>query len=116
MEKERFEELVEETIKNLPRKFKKYLNNIAIIVEDKPSDLDTYNFVLGIYHGVPLKHRGAFYGNVPPDIIVIYKEPIERVCRTEKEIKRKVREVVLHEIGHYFGLSEKELREIEEEN
>ncbi|MCP2520196.1 metallopeptidase family protein [Candidatus Aminicenantes bacterium AC-335-A11] len=115
MEKHKFEELVEETIKNLPRKFKKYLNNIAIIVEDRPPDTSPHNLVLGIYHGVPLKHRGAFYGNVPPDVIVIYKESIERICRTEDQIKEKIREVILHEIGHYFGFSEMELRKMEED-
>ncbi|MCP2605245.1 metallopeptidase family protein [Candidatus Aminicenantes bacterium AH-873-B07] len=115
MRKDKFEELIEETIKNLPQKFKKYLNNIVIIVEDKPLNPNIYSSVLGLYHGVPLKHRGAFYGNVPPDVIVIYKESIERICHTEEEIKKKVREVVLHEIGHYFGLSEKELKEKEKD-
>ena len=70
-------------------------------------------YILGHYHGVPFKHRGPFYGNIPPDVIVIYQKPIESICSTEEEIKKKVREVVFHEIGHYFGLSEKELREIE---
>jgi predicted Zn-dependent protease with MMP-like domain len=120
MEKERFEELVREALDKLPRKFKKYLDNLAVIVEERPSreiyDLTQtppFSSILGHYHGVPLKHRGPFYGNVPPDVIVIYQKTIESICSTEKEIKKKVREVVLHEIGHYFGLSDEELREIE---
>ncbi len=96
------------------------MDNIAIIVENHPAretrdqiSATPFSSILGIYHGVPLKHRGVYYGNIPPDVIVIYQEPIERICRTAEEIKIKVKEVVLHEIGHYFGLSEEELREIE---
>jgi len=69
--------------------------------------------LLGLYHGVPLKHRGPYYGNIPPDVISIYQKPIESICSSEEEIKKKVREVVRHEIGHYFGKSDKELKEIE---
>jgi predicted Zn-dependent protease with MMP-like domain len=120
MEKERFEELVREALDKLPQKFKKYLDNLAVIVEERPSreiydqtQTPPFSSILGHYHGVPFKHRGPFYGNVPPDVIVIYQKTIESICATEEEIKKKVREVVLHEIGHYFGLSDKELREIE---
>ncbi len=121
MKREQFEELVEKALAELPQKFKKYLNNLAVIVEEKPSretyertGASPFSSILGHYHGVPFKHRGPFYGNVPPDVIVIYQKPIEEICSTEEQIKRRVKEVVLHEIGHYFGLSEKELREIEE--
>ncbi len=120
MEKEKFEELVREALDKLPQKFKKYLDNLAVIVEERPSreiydrtQTPPFSSILGHYHGVPFKHRGPFYGNVPPDVIVIYQKTIENICFTEEEIKKKVREVVLHEIGHYFGLSDKELREIE---
>lgn len=121
MKKEEFEKLVEQALAELPLKFKKYLDNLAVIVESQPSR-ETYertgspplSSILGHYHGVPLKHRGPYYGNIPPDVIVIYQNPIEAICSTEEEIKKKVREVVHHEIGHYFGLSEKEMREIEE--
>lgn len=120
MERDRFEKLTEEALSQIPKKFKKYLKNLAVIVEDKPSreiyertGSSPFSCILGHYHGVPFKHRGPFYGNVPPDVIIIYQNTIENVCSTEKEIKKKVREVVLHEIGHYFGLSEKELKDIE---
>jgi predicted Zn-dependent protease with MMP-like domain len=69
--------------------------------------------LLGLYHGVPLKDRGSYYGNVPPDVIIIYQEPIESISSSEDEVRERIREVVRHEIGHHFGLSEKELREIE---
>jgi predicted Zn-dependent protease with MMP-like domain len=119
MDKKRFEALVEEAIKSLPEEYIKLLKNITVIVEDFPSQeiLDvvgaTRITLLGLYHGVPFKHRGPYYGNLPPDVISIYQKPIEYICSTEKEIQAKVREVVLHEIGHYFGLSENRLRENE---
>ena len=120
MEKEKFERLAEEALAKIPKKFKKYINNLAVMVEEKPSreifertGSLPLSSILGHYHGVPFKHRGPFYGNIPPDVIVIYQKPIENICSTDEEIKKKVREVVFHEIGHYFGLSEKELKEIE---
>lgn len=123
MDKEKFEELVEEALSAVPAQFKKYIENVAFLVEERPSadsrhlgGKTPFSTILGLYHGVPFKHRGPFYGNLPPDVIVIYKDPIEKVCLTPEEIQDKVREVVLHEIGHYFGLSEKELDEIENFN
>jgi len=119
MEREKFEILVEEALAGLPRRFKKLLHNLAVIVEDTPprqiaSRRVSAGSLLGLYHGVPLKHRGSYYGNVPPDVIVIYQKPIERICSSDEEIRERVKEVVLHEVGHYFGLSEEELREIED--
>lgn len=121
MERERFEKCVEEALSKIPKKFKKHIQNIAVIIEDKPPEEisggrggSTPRTTLGFYHGVPFKHRGPFYGNMPPDIIVIYKEPIERLSHSEEDLKEKIREVILHEVGHYFGLSERELRDIEE--
>ncbi len=120
MEREKFEKLAEEALAQIPKKFKKLISNLAVLVEEKASreifektGATPLSSILGHYHGVPFKHRGPFYGNIPPDVIVIYQKPIESICSTEEEIKKKVREVVFHEIGHYFGLSEKELREIE---
>jgi len=120
MEREKFEKLAEEALAQIPKKFRKLISNLALIVEEKPSreifektGSTPLSSILGHYHGVPLKHRGPFYGNIPPDVIVIYQKPIENICFTEEEIKKKVREVVFHEIGHYFGLSDKELKEIE---
>jgi len=120
MEREKFEKLAEEALAQIPKKFKKLISNLVVLVEEKASreifektGSTPLSSILGHYHGVPFKHRGPFYGNIPPDVIVIYQKPVESICSTEEEIKKKVREVVFHEIGHYFGLSEKELREIE---
>lgn len=112
MERERFEALVEKALKKLPARFRNLLHNIAVIVEDRPPRGEN---LLGWYQGVPLDQRGSYYGNVPPDVIIIFRRPIEALCATEEEIEEKVRYVVLHEIGHYFGLDEDRLRDIEDE-
>lgn len=120
MEKNKFEAYVEEALQALPKKFKKLMDNIAVIVEDMPprevyerTGASPYNLILGTYHGIPYQHRGPFYGNIQPDVIVIYQKSIEHICKTEDEVRDKVTEVVIHEIGHYFGFSDKELRALE---
>ena len=120
MKKEQFEHLVEEAIEQIPEEFTNLIENLTFLVKDRPPR-ETYtqtgishsNLILGTYHGVPYKHRGPFYGNTPPDVITIYQEPIEKICRSEEDIKEKIKEVVLHEVGHYLGLNEKELKDIE---
>lgn len=121
MKREKFELLVEEALADIPEKFKHLLDNITIQVEDFPSPevlrslgKPPGSVILGIYHGVPFPHRGPYYGNFPPDIIVIYQQPIERICCSDEEIKEKVGQVVRHEIAHYFGFDEKKLRELED--
>jgi predicted Zn-dependent protease with MMP-like domain len=117
MEKKEFESLVAEALASLPRKFRERIENLVVMVEERPprrSSRAPASLLLGLYHGVPLKDRGSYYGNLPPDVIVIYQEPIERLSASAPEIKERIREVVLHEVGHYFGLSEKDLRDIEE--
>uniref|UniRef100_A0A7C1SS63 Metallopeptidase family protein n=1 Tax=candidate division WOR-3 bacterium TaxID=2052148 RepID=A0A7C1SS63_UNCW3 len=71
--------------------------------------------ILGVYQGIPYNRRGPFYGNVLPDTIVIFQQPIEARCRNEQEIRELVRRVTIHEIGHYFGLSDEELYRLERE-
>jgi len=120
MDRWRFARLVDEAVAELPRKYKKQLHNIAVLVEDRPPErrgraAGRPGTLLGLYHGVPLRHRGFWYGNIPPDVIVIYREPIEQLATDEDDLRRIVKETVRHEIGHYFGLSEEELRTIEDE-
>lgn len=110
MDRDKFEELVARALDDIPRAFKDLLRNVAVIVEARPP---RGRRILGLYQGVPFPYRGPDYGNVAPDVIVIYQEPIERICATEDEIVDEVRLTVLHEVGHYFGLGEKELRNIE---
>lgn len=117
---EEFEKLVTEAISKLPEKFKKKMENIAIVIEDLPSrgllmemKIKSPYGLLGLYRGVPYTKRGIWYRNVMPDKIIIFKEPIEIRCRNKEEIRESVRKVVIHEIGHYFGLNEADLRKIE---
>lgn len=119
MEREKFERLVREALDTLPRFFKDRLENIDIVVEDYPDadiradmGLRSRLEILGLYQGVPLKRRGPYYGNVMPDRIIIYQKPIERLCRNDEEVAESIRRVVLHEIGHYFGLDDERLRKL----
>lgn len=110
--KNRFKELVAQAFDELPEEFRRRMENVDIVVEDVPPP--DYNrpgtMVLGLYQGVPLKHRGGWYGNVLPDKISIYRRPIESTCRNEEDLVKQIKDVVLHEIGHHFGMSEKDLR------
>jgi predicted Zn-dependent protease with MMP-like domain len=119
MDRRRFQQLIVQALRDLPGEFRRRLENVEILVEDWPPPTrrggGRRSSLLGLYHGYPLKERGTWYGNVLPDQITIYQGPIERFCRNEAEMREQVREVLLHEIGHYFGLEEEELRAIEKE-
>ena len=117
-----FEELVVLALRKLPKFFKKKMKNVDVVVEDRASrdllseiGLQSPFELLGLYQGIPLDRRGFYYGNVLPDKITLFQIPIESICQTREEIEEKVKEVVIHEVGHYFGLDDDRLREIEEE-
>jgi predicted Zn-dependent protease with MMP-like domain len=117
-----FEEVVVAALKGLPRVLRKKMENIDVVVEDAPSrdllaemGLRSPLDLLGLYQGIPLDQRGFYYGNVLPDKITLFQLPIESSCQSEEEIKEKIREVVIHEVGHYFGLDDDRLRELEDE-
>lgn len=119
MEKTDFEKLVLIALENLPEKFRSQLKNIDVVVEAKaPSHILRQQGIkspfqlLGLYQGVPLKSRTHRYANVLPDKISIYQKPIEAICQTPPQLIQKVQEVVIHEIGHHFGLNEEELRKL----
>ena len=116
MENENFEEIVIETIKSLPDKFREKLENIDIVIEDKRTGYYLKNkkgsgqkLTLGLYQGLPITKR-AGKRRVMPDKITIYKKSIEAVSHSKEELKKNIKRVVLHEIGHYFGLDEKKLK------
>ncbi len=117
-----FEALVVSALRGLPKFFKKKMKNVGVVVEDKApqallSDMGLRSpyELLGLYQGVPLDRRGFYYGNVLPDKITLFQIPIESICQTKEEVEEKVREVVIHEVGHYFGLDDEKLRELENE-
>ena len=117
-----FEEAVISALKRLPRFIKKKMKNVDVVVENQASQellsemgLRSPFELLGLYQGIPLGRRGFYYGNVLPDKITLFQIPIESGCRTKEEIEERVREVVIHEVGHYFGLDDKRLRELESE-
>jgi predicted Zn-dependent protease with MMP-like domain len=119
--REAFTVLVEEALREIPRRFRKAMRNVAIVVEEEPSpdileemEIDEGDTLFGLYHGTPLTQRGWGYGNSLPDRISIYQRPIEEACADEEEIRDCIAETVIHEFGHYFGMSEEEIEEIEE--
>src|SRR5664280_2700527 len=127
MDRECFVKLVEEVLDALPVEFRKRIHNLAVLVEDRPpkrwsrrtrgsvkkagSD-QTDRVVLGIFQGVPATTRSVFDLSAGPDRIVLYQKNIESVCSNEVEIRHEVRQTVLHELGHYFGMDEAQLKDV----
>jgi predicted Zn-dependent protease with MMP-like domain len=116
-----FEQLVADALGSLPARFRKAMSNIAIIVEDEPDDallremeIEPPDTLFGLYQGVPLTERGWQYGNALPDRILIFQGPHEREAEDEDDLVASIAETLIHEIGHYFGMSEDEIEEIEE--
>jgi predicted Zn-dependent protease with MMP-like domain len=114
-----FERVVKEALNGLPETFQHRIRNLAVVIEDTASadllaqlGLEHPHELLGLYQGVSLDKRGFYYGNVLPDRISLYKKPIEAQCRSKQEMIRLIQEVVLHEVGHYFGLDDQALEKI----
>src|SRR5262245_48084804 len=121
MTRERFTRLVEEALAEIPAQFRDAMKNVAVVVEDEPSqdvlddlEMEPDDTLFGLYHGTPLTERNSSYGNTLPDRISIYQWPIEDAYEDDEDIRQCVAETVIHEFGHYFGLSEEEIEEIEE--
>ena len=123
MTREYFRQLVEEAIDTIPKKFAREVRNLAIVIEDEPSeelleemDMDPdQDILLGLYQGTPLNERGWGYGNQLPDRITLFQQSIEDDCEgDEDEIVIAIGETLIHELGHYFGMSEDEIMAIEE--
>lgn len=118
MTRERFEELVAKAIDDLPDEFRSALENVDVVVQDRPNRRQLGRIgrgmtLLGLYEGVPQTTRTHGYGMVLPDRIIIFQMPIEEMCRSEAEIEAEIGRVVRHEIAHHFGLDEERLRRIE---
>ena len=121
MTRAEFERLVAEAVDLIPRRFRREMKNLALVVEDAPSadlleemEIAPPDSLYGLYHGTPLPERTWGYGNNLPDRITIYQQPIEEDCEDEDEMRKMIGETLIHEVGHYFGMSEEQIEDIEE--
>ena len=120
MTREAFERHVSDALATIPRRFREAMRNIVIVVEDEPApallrdmEIDPPDTLFGLYQGVPLTERRWDYGNALPDRIVLFQGPHEREAGDEDDLVGSIGETLIHEIGHYFGLSEEEIEAIE---
>ncbi len=121
MTRPEFEALVERALRTLPRRFKDKIANVAVVVEDWADDetlrevgIEPPDTLYGLYRGIDLTRRDSSYGNVLPDTIHIYQGPVEEDCADDAEMAELVRDTVIHEIGHYFGLDDDTMEGIEQ--
>ena len=121
MTRERFQQLVVEAITLIPKRFRREMKNLALVVEDEPDqalldemEIEAPDSLYGLYQGTPLPERTWAFGNALPDRITLYQRPIEEDCEDEDEIRAMIGETLIHEVGHYFGMSEEEIEDIEE--
>jgi predicted Zn-dependent protease with MMP-like domain len=120
MTREDFLKLVDEALVTIPDRFREAMQNIAIVIEDEPSarvlddvGIEPPDTLLGLYEGTPLTERQWAHGNVLPDKITLFQGPIEDASADEDDVVVAIGETLIHEVGHYFGLSEEEIEEIE---
>jgi predicted Zn-dependent protease with MMP-like domain len=121
MNREEFRTLVDDALATIPDRFRDAMQNIAIVVEDEPSaraledvGIDPPDTLLGLYEGTPLTERQWAHGNALPDKITLFQGPIEDASSDRDDVIIAIAETLIHEIGHYFGLSEDEIEDIEE--
>jgi predicted Zn-dependent protease with MMP-like domain len=117
-----FQQLVDEALATIPQRFRDAIVNVAVVVEDEPTpdlldemEIPEGDTLYGLYHGTPLTERQWSQEPRLPDTISIYQRPIEEDAESDDDIVWMVAETVIHEFGHYFGLSEDEIEAIEEE-
>jgi predicted Zn-dependent protease with MMP-like domain len=115
-----FEQCVAEALATIPRHFRDAMSNIAIVVEDEPPDdlleemeIEPPDTLFGLYQGTPLTERQWAFGNALPDRILIFQGPHEREAEDDDDLIVSIGETLIHEIGHYFGMSEEEIEEVE---
>jgi predicted Zn-dependent protease with MMP-like domain len=117
MKREHFVKLVEEALDSLPREFRSRIHNVAVLVEDRPSNQSSTRpgpgrLLLGLFHGVPTTKKSIFDLPTGPDYVVLYQKNIEAVCSSEAEVREQIRLTVIHELGHYFGMDEDQLKDV----
>jgi predicted Zn-dependent protease with MMP-like domain len=123
MKREHFVRVVEEALDSLPEEFRSRIRNVAVLVEDRPPNQrrrmqpaprpgQRRRLLLGLFHGVPTTQKSIFHQPTGPDYIVLYQKNIEAVCASEAEVRRQIRLTVIHELGHYFGMNEDQLKDV----
>jgi predicted Zn-dependent protease with MMP-like domain len=119
MKREHFAKVVEEALDSLPQEFRSRIQNVAVLVDDVPPNQPSSpppgqqrRLLLGVFHGVPTTKKSMFDLSTGPDRIVLYQKNIEAVCSTEAEVREQIRLTVIHELGHYFGLDEEQLKDV----
>ena len=121
MDRAEFERLVADALASIPRRFRDAMTNLAIVVEDEPArellremEIEPPDTLFGLYQGTPLTERSWSYGNTLPDRILLFQGPHEREADDDDDLVVSIGETLIHEIGHYFGLSEEQIEEIED--
>ena len=118
MKHKHFVKVVEEVLDSLPQEFRSRIRNVAVLVEDVPPNQPSPQsgrqrpLLLGIFHGVPTTKKSIFDLPTGPDYIVLYQKNIEAVCSSEAEVREQIRLTVIHELGHYFGMDENQLKDV----
>jgi predicted Zn-dependent protease with MMP-like domain len=105
--RERFERMVQDALDEVPPQFQAHLDNLAIVIEDQGDP-----GLLGLYEGIPATERDGSYSGVLPDVITIYRRPLEMRAKDEESLAREVRITVLHEIAHHLGIDDQRLHEL----
>ena len=124
MTREHFVHVVEEVLDSIPAEFRQRIHNLAVLVEDRPRRPKRRlgqaahigptkpRLLLGVFEGVPTTQTSVFDFSSGPNRIILYQKNIEAVCRNEAEIRHEGRQTVLHELGHYFGMNEAQLKDV----
>src|SRR3954451_1277452 len=118
MNREHFVNVVEEVLDSLPQEVRSRIRNVAVLVEDLPphqassESAKRGHLLLGLFHGIPTTRKSTFDLPTGPDYVVLYQKNIEAVCSTEAEIREQIRLTVIHELGHYFGMDEEQLKDV----
>ena len=116
MEREEFAKVMQTVLDSLPEEFRSRICNVAVLVEDFPPGQTLSSrpkkLLLGLFHGVPMTKKSVFDLSTGPDYVVLYQKNIEAVCSTEDEIRAQIRLTVIHELGHYFGMNEEQLKDV----
>ena len=122
MTRDEFSALVEEALDSIPERFSRHVRNVGFVIEDEPSedlldemDIDPDDTLLGLYQGTPLTERGWDHGNQLPDKITLFQFPIEDDGNgSDDDILDAIGETLIHEVGHFFGMTEEQIDVVEE--